>query len=90
MSTLREKCKKHGMNYNTVRNRIARGWSEKKALTTPVQKSGKQKPVMVEDPDLGVREFKPTLDDYTDGFIIMLAVIMLGLVAFGLIWMAVL
>lgn len=90
MSTLREKAEAAGLNYHTVRNRIARGWSEKKALSTPTNKVGrhKEKPVIVEDPDLGVRELKPTFDDYTDGFIIMVAVVILGLVAFGLGWMA--
>ena len=86
--SLTQKAAEKGININTVRARIRYGWSEHKALNTPVRQNKAQpesdppkiiKPV----PDLP----KDKLGDAEDGFVLTIAIVLLGLVVFGLFWM---
>lgn len=74
--TLKEKAAEKGIPLETVKRRMKRnGWSEHKALNTPLQ-------VNKSHPRKKVDEEK-----IEDGFVIFLIVGVLGLVIFGLLWL---
>ena len=81
--TLAQKAAEKGLKVETVRRRMKNGWTEKKALNTPLQ-TNKSHPRTKED--LNPSKFDK-YDDWSDGFIIMIAVTVLAMVSFGLIWM---
>lgn len=85
--TLAQKAAEKGLTVETVKRRMKRnGWTEKKALNTPLQvnKSHPKLPKVEIPEDVS----KPSKhEDYTDGFIIMISVTLLAIVASGLIWM---
>jgi hypothetical protein len=83
--TLKEKCLEKGIAYSTVRARIARGWTESKALNTPPAK--KQPKVKI--PEYIERPADPMdkVDAYSDGFILTIAIAALAAALALIIWM---
>gem|GEM_PF-4013199 len=84
--TLTEKAREVGLSPETVRRRIKNGWTEKKALTTPLQTHKSHKKIKVEMP-ADIEKPKVDLDKAEDGFIIVIAALLLGVAIFGLLWL---
>lgn len=83
--SLKQKCLEKGMSYSTVRARIARGWTESKALNTPP--AGKQPKVEIKaDPERKPDPMKK-VDAYIDGFILTVSIAALGAALALIIWM---
>jgi len=81
--TLAQKAAEKGLKVETVRRRMKNGWTEKKALNTPLQ-THKSHPKVKMPEDIS----KPSKhEDYTDGFVIMISVTLLAMIAFGLVWL---
>ena len=83
--TLKEKAEENGLKIETVRRRMKNGWTEKKALTTPLQTNKSHKKIKVEIP----AESKKPLDveKYEDGFIITISLMLLGAAIVGILWL---
>ena len=83
--TLTEKAREAGLSPETVRRRIKNGWSEKKALNTPLQMNKSHKKVKVEMP----RDTKKPADieKYEDGFILTISILFLAVAIAGIIWL---
>jgi hypothetical protein len=83
--TLKEKAEENGLTIETVRRRMKNGWTEKKALTTPLQTNKSHKKIKVEIP----AESKKPLDveKYEDGFILTISLMLLGAAIVGILWL---
>ena len=83
--TLKEKAEENGLKIETVRRRMKNGWTETKALTTPLQTNKSHKKIKVEMP----AESKKPLDveKYEDGFIITISLMLLGAAIVGILWL---
>jgi len=83
--TLKEKAEENGLTIETVRRRMKNGWTEKKALTTPLQTNKSHKKIKVEMP----AESKKPLDveKYEDGFILTISITLLGVAIVGILWL---
>jgi hypothetical protein len=86
--TLAQKAREAGLTPETVKRRIKNGWTEKKALSTPLQtnKSHPKKPAMKADPEIKPDPIEK-VDALSDGFTLTISVAILGLVVFGLLWL---
>ena len=83
--TLKEKAEENGLTIETVRRRMKSGWTEKKALTTPVQTNKSHKKIKVEMP---AESKKPMdVDKYEDGFILTISITLLGVAIVGILWL---
>lgn len=82
--SLAQKAAEKGININTVRARIRYGWSEHKALNTPVRQN-KAEPES--DPPKPLEPIN--LDKFgwvEDGFIITISALILGFAVVGILW----
>ena len=83
--TLKEKAEENGLTIETVRRRMKNGWTEKKALTTPLQTNKSHKKIKVEMP---AKSKKPMdVDKYEDGFILTISITLLGVAIVGILWL---
>ena len=83
--TLKEKAEENGLKIETVRRRMKNGWTEKKALTTPLQTNKSHKKIKVEMP---ADSKKPAdVDKYEDGFILTISILFLAVTIFGILWL---
>lgn len=82
---LKEKAEENGLKIETVRRRMKNGWTEKKALTTPLQTNKSHKKIKVEMP---ADSKKPAdVDKYEDGFILTISILFLAVAIFGILWL---
>jgi hypothetical protein len=83
--TLKEKAEENGLKIETVRRRMKNGWTEKKALTTPLQTNKSHKKIKVEMP---ADSKKPAdIDKYEDGFVLTISILFLAVAIFGILWL---
>jgi len=83
--TLKEKAEENGLKIETVRRRMKNGWTEKKALTTPLQMNKSHKKIKVEMP---ADSKKPAdIDKYEDGFVLTISILFLAVAIFGILWL---
>ena len=83
--TLKEKAEENGLTLETVRRRMKNGWTEKKALTTPLQMNKSHKKIKVEMP---ADSKKPAdIDKYEDGFVLTISILFLAVAIFGILWL---
>ena len=83
--TLTEKAREAGISPETVRRRIKSGWSEKKALTTPLQTNKSHKKLKVQMPkDI---EKPVDIEKYEDGFILTISILFLAVAVAGIAWL---
>jgi len=83
--TLTEKAREAGLSPETVRRRIKNGWTEKKALSTPLQENKSHKKVKVQMPkDI---EKPADIEKYEDGFILTISILFLAVAIFGILWL---
>jgi len=83
--TLKEKAEENGLKIETVRRRIKNGWTEKKALSTPLQENKSHKKLKVQMPkDI---EKPADIEKYEDGFILTISILFLAVAIFGIIWL---
>ena len=83
--TLKEKAEENGLKIETVRRRMKNGWTEKKALTTPLQTNKSHKKIKVEMP---ADSKKPAdVGKYEDGFILTISILFLAVAIFGILWL---
>jgi hypothetical protein len=94
--TLTDKAREAGLSPETVRRRIKSGWSEKKALSTPLQENKSHKKVKVQTPKIegavirsDAEDFKKPadIDKYEDGFVLTISILFLAVAIFGILWL---